>query len=275
MKRVLKYTLVMFLAMFSFNLTAFAKETVIKIDSENEFIKVGETVELNVNIDTEEKISEVNFEVESSDNIEIKAVTLGSSKYTKEETENKYNINFNDDLTGTNNIFDILIKANSFGDTGSGLVTIKNISYKKESKTVKLNDVTYSIDVQSNKIENIEDGKTDSEKERIAISNANVLVEAAERSNSKDDYESALAYVNTLTSETEKKAFLERLDKVRFNIEVNSKCQEMVDEQCKNQKPETEKNDSSVWIILSVTLMICVVLESIYIITNLVKKKPF
>ncbi len=275
MKRVLKYTLVMFLAMFSFNLTAFAKETVIKIDSENEFIKVGETVELNVNIDTEEKISEVTFEVESSDNIEIKAVTLGSSKYTKEETENKYNINFNDDLTGTNNIFDILIKANSFGDTGSGLVTIKNISYKKESKTVKLNDVTYSIDVQSNKIENIEDGKTDSEKERIAISNANVLVEAAERSNSKDDYESALAYVNTLTSETEKKAFLERLDKVRFNIEVNSKCQEMVDEQCKNQKPETEKNDSSVWIILSVTLMICVVLESIYIITNLVKKKPF
>ena len=198
MKRVLKYTLVMFLAMFSFNLTAFAKETVIKIDSENEFIKVGETVELNVNIDTEEKISEVTFEVESSDNIEIKAVTLGSSKYTKEETENKYNINFNDDLTGTNNIFDILIKANSFGDTGSGLVTIKNISYKKESKTVKLNDVTYSIDVQSNKIENIEDGKTDSEKERIAISNANVLVEAAERSNSKDDYESALAYVNTL-----------------------------------------------------------------------------
>lgn len=275
MKRVLKYTLVMFLAMFSFNLTAFAKETVIKIDSENEFIKVGETVELNVNIDTKEKISEVTFEVESSDNIEIKAVTLGSSKYTKEETENKYNINFNDDLTGTNNIFDILIKANSFGDTGSGLVTIKNISYKKESKTVKLNDVTYSIDVQSNKIENIEDGKTDSEKERIAISNANVLVEAAERSNSKDDYESALAYVNTLTSETEKKAFLERLDKVRFNIEVNSKCQEMVDEQCKNQKPETEKNDSSVWIILSVTLMICVVLESIYIITNLVKKKPF
>ena len=275
MKRVLKYTLVMFLAMFSFNLTAFAKETVIKIDSENEFRKVGETVELNVNIDTEEKISEVTFEVESSDNIEIKAVTLGSSKYTKEETENKYNINFNDDLTGTNNIFDILIKANSFGDTGSGLVTIKNISYKKESKTVKLNDVTYSIDVQSNKIENIEDGKTDSEKERIAISNANVLVEAAERSNSKDDYESALAYVNTLTSETEKKAFLERLDKVRFNIEVNSKCQEMVDEQCKNQKPETEKNDSSVWIILSVTLMICVVLESIYIITNLVKKKPF
>lgn len=275
MKRVLKYTLVMFLAMFSFNLTAFAKETVIKIDRENEFIKVGETVELNVNIDTEEKISEVTFEVESSDNIEIKAVTLGSSKYTKEETENKYNINFNDDLTGTNNIFDILIKANSFGDTGSGLVTIKNISYKKESKTVKLNDVTYSIDVQSNKIENIEDGKTDSEKERIAISNANVLVEAAERSNSKDDYESALAYVNTLTSETEKKAFLERLDKVRFNIEVNSKCQEMVDEQCKNQKPETEKNDSSVWIILSVTLMICVVLESIYIITNLVKKKPF
>ena len=275
MKRVLKYTLVMFPAMFSFNLTAFAKETVIKIDSENEFIKVGETVELNVNIDTEEKISEVTFEVESSDNIEIKAVTLGSSKYTKEETENKYNINFNDDLTGTNNIFDILIKANSFGDTGSGLVTIKNISYKKESKTVKLNDVTYSIDVQSNKIENIEDGKTDSEKERIAISNANVLVEAAERSNSKDDYESALAYVNTLTSETEKKAFLERLDKVRFNIEVNSKCQEMVDEQCKNQKPETEKNDSSVWIILSVTLMICVVLESIYIITNLVKKKPF
>ena len=275
MKRVLKYTLVMFLAMFSFNLTAFAKETVIKIDSENEFIKVGETVELNVNIDTEEKISEVTFEVESSDNIEIKAVTLGSSKYTKEETENKYNINFNDDLTGTNNIFDILIKANSFGDTGSGLVTIKNISYKKESKTVKLNDVTYSIDVQSNKIENIEDGKTDSEKERIAISNANVLVEAAERSNSKDDYESALAYVNTLTNETEKKAFLERLDKVRFNIEVNSKCQEMVDEQCKNQKPETEKNDSSVWIILSVTLMVCVVLESIYIITNLVKKKPF
>lgn len=275
MKRVLKYTLVMFLAMFSFNLTAFAKETVIKIDSENEFIKVGETVELNVNIDTKEKISEVTFEVESSDNIEIKAVTLGSSKYTKEETENKYNINFNDDLTGTNNIFDILIKANSFGDTGSGLVTIKNISYKKESKTVKLNDVTYSIDVQSNKIENIEDGKTDSEKERIAISNANVLVEAAERSNSKDDYESALAYVNTLTNETEKKAFLERLDKVRFNIEVNSKCQEMVDEQCKNQKPETEKNDSSVWIILSVTLMICVVLESIYIITNLVKKKPF
>lgn len=275
MKRVLKYTLVMFLAMFSFNLTAFAKETVIKIDSENEFIKVGETVELNVNIDTEEKISEVTFEVESSDNIEIKAVTLGSSKYTKEETENKYNINFNDDLTGTNNIFDILIKANSFGDTGSGLVTIKNISYKKESKTVKLNDVTYSIDVQSNKIENIEDGKTDGEKERIAISNANVLVEAAERSNSKDDYESALAYVNTLTNETEKKAFLERLDKVRFNIEVNSKCQEMVDEQCKNQKPETEKNDSSVWIILSVTLMICVVLESIYIITNLVKKKPF
>lgn len=275
MKRVLKYTLVMFLAMFSFNLTAFAKETVIKIDSEKEFIKVGETVELNVNIDTEEKISEVTFEVESSDNIEIKAVTLGSSKYTKEETENKYNINFNDDLTGTNNIFDILIKANSFGDTGSGLVTIKNISYKKESKTVKLNDVTYSIDVQSNKIENIEDGKTDSEKERIAISNANVLVEAAERSNSKDDYESALAYVNTLTSETEKKAFLERLDKVRFNIEVNSKCQEIVDEQCKNQKPETEKNDSSVWIILSVTLMICVVLESIYIITNLVKKKPF
>lgn len=275
MKRVLKYTLVMFLAMFSFNLTAFAKETVIKIDSEKEFIKVGETVELNVNIDTEEKISEVTFEVESSDNIEIKAVTLGSSKYTKEETENKYNINFNDDLTGTNNIFDILIKANSFGDTGSGLVTIKNISYKKESKTVKLNDVTYSIDVQSNKIENIEDGKTDSEKERIAISNANVLVEAAERSNSKDDYESALAYVNTLTNETEKKAFLERLDKVRFNIEVNSKCQEMVDEQCKNQKPETEKNDSSVWIILSVTLMICVVLESIYIITNLVKKKPF
>ncbi len=275
MKRVLKYTLVMFLAMFSFNLTAFAKETVIKIDSENEFIKVGETVELNVNIDTKEKISEVTFEVESSDNIEIKAVTLGSSKYTKEETENKYNINFNDDLTGTNNIFDILIKANSFGDTGSGLVTIKNISYKKESKTVKLNDVTYSIDVQSNKIENIEDGKTDSEKERIAISNANVLVEAAERSNSKDDYESALAYVNTLTNETEKKAFLERLDKVRFNIEVNSKCQEIVDEQCKNQKPETEKNDSSVWIILSVTLMICVVLESIYIITNLVKKKPF
>ncbi len=275
MKRVLKYTLVMFLAMFSFNLTAFAKETVIKIDSEKEFIKVGETVELNVNIDTEEKISEVTFEVESSDNIEIKAVTLGSSKYTKEETENKYNINFNDDLTGTNNIFDVLIKANSFGDTGSGLVTIKNISYKKESKTVKLNDVTYSIDVQSNKIENIEDGKTDSEKERIAISNANVLVEAAERSNSKDDYESALAYVNTLTNETEKKAFLERLDKVRFNIEVNSKCQEMVDEQCKNQKPETEKNDSSVWIILSVTLMICVVLESIYIITNLVKKKPF
>lgn len=275
MKRVFKYTLVMFLAMFSFNLTAFAKETVIKIDSENEFIKVGETVELNVNINTEEKISEVTFEVESSDNIEIKAVTLGSSKYTKEETENKYNINFNDNLTGTNNIFDILIKATDFGDTGSGLVTIKNISYKKESKTVKLNDVTYSIDVHSNKIENIEDGKTDSEKEKIAISNANVLVEAAERSNSKDDYESALAYVNTLTSETEKKAFLERLDKVRFNIEVNSKCQEMVDEQCKNQKTETEKSDSSVWIILSVTLMICVALESIYIIANLVKKKPF
>ena len=39
---------------------------------------------------------------------------------------------------------------------------------------IRDSDVTYSIDVQSNKIENIEDGKTDSEKERIAISNANV-----------------------------------------------------------------------------------------------------
>ena len=94
---------------------------------------------------------------------------------------------------------------------------------------------------------------------------ATKLVEAAEKSLNSEDYDTALKAVNALTDSDDKTKLVERLDKVKFDIEVNK----VALDKCSNKEPnQTVCNnaDCKKWILLSVILFVGLLTETAYII---------
>ena len=98
-----------------------------------------------------------------------------------------------------------------------------------------------------------------------ALEEATKLVESAEKSLNNDDYEVALKAVNSLVDSDAKKALVERLDKVKFNIEVNKAALEKCSSSEPNQGTCSNANCTK-WIVLSVILFVGLLTESAYLV---------
>ena len=98
-----------------------------------------------------------------------------------------------------------------------------------------------------------------------ALEEATKLVESAEKSLNNDDYEVALKAVNSLVDSDAKTALVERLDKVKFNIEVNKAAIEKCSSSEPNQGTCSNANYNK-WILLSVILFVGLLTESAYLI---------
>ena len=110
-----------------------------------------------------------------------------------------------------------------------------------------------------------EERKAQEEANKKALEEATKLVESAEKSLNNDDYEVALKAVNSLVDSDAKTALVERLDKVKFNIEVNKAALEKCSSSEPNQGTCSNANCTK-WIVLSVILFVGLLTESAYLV---------
>ena len=160
---------------------------------------------------------------------------------------------------------------------GTGTITVSKMEATVSGGTVNGGTKSYNIKVNPAKTaseikaeeeaakKKEEERKAKEEANKKALEEATKLVEAAEKSLNSEDYDTALKAVNALTDSDDKTKLVERLDKVKFDIEVNK----VALDKCSNKEPnQTVCNnaDCKKWILLSVILFVGLLTETAYII---------
>lgn len=94
-----------------------------------------------------------------------------------------------------------------------------------------------------------------------ALNKSMILVEASEKSLNEEDYTVAKEAVDALIASQTKNSLQDRLNEVRFNIEVNKKCSTDI-----VVKEPVKTSNSKPWILLCACLSIALIGETVYLI---------
>ena len=250
----------------------------------NNTIKVGETTTLYVNVDSSGPIRGVDVSYSSSGSISVVSTSPDSGLVEQSRNGNRILLYTSGSVGSGSSVLKIVVKGDS---VGQGVLSINRLEATVSGETAVSNSASITINVNPTKTQaeidaenrraeerrqqeeekRIEEEKKKAEEEeakRIALSKAEKLVEAAEKSLMKDDYEAALKAVDALEDSDSKTKLLDRLYEVKFNMAVkekcgNVKCEECVCKECKN---------SNGLLILNIVLLLVVIGEFIYIIVR-------
>lgn len=260
-------------------------------------IKVGNTTTLYVKINSSSPIRGADITYSASGAISIVSVTPAGGMTKQDQRGNRILLYSSKSLSSGTSVLAIKIKGNKVG-TGTLTISKLEASVGKGSdlKTATGNKATFKVTVNPKKTEAEiaaekeaaekakeaaekakeeaakaraeaeKKAKEQAEKDKKDLEKATALVEAAERSNLKDDYEAALKAVNALKDSTDKTKLLERLEEVRFNIAVKEACKPCEETKCETK--EVSSGGTNKWLILNIILLAVVIGEFIYILVS-------
>jgi len=249
-------------------------------------VKVGATTKIYIKLDSSSKIEGADVAYSTSGNIKVTNVSVGSGLSQMGKNGNRYILYAQNPIKSGSTILTLTVKGTK---EGTGTVNVTRMEATVSGTTVNGGTKSYKITVKPAKtqaeIEAEEKAKEEAKKKeeaekaekeqkrKLAIEKATTLVEASEKSLLEDDYKSALSSVNALEDGKEKEALLKRLEDVKFKIAVNKECDNNND--CVSNTCDTTEtcDDCQPWIVLSIILFVCLVIESIYLIFKLSQKR--
>ncbi len=237
-------------------------------------VKVGNTTKIYIKLNASDLIEGVDVTYAASGNIQVTNAVIGSGLTQMGKNGNRYILYAQSPIKSGSTVLTLTVKGTK---EGSGTITVSKMEATVSGGTVNGGTKSYNIKVNpaktASEIKAEEEAAKNKEEERKAKEEANKkaleeakkLVEAAEKSLNSEDYDAALKAVNALTDSDDKTKLVERLDKVKFDIEVNKAALN----KCSNKEPnQTVCNnvDCKKWILLSVILFVGLLTETAYII---------
>lgn len=237
-------------------------------------IKVGNTTKIYIKLNASDLIEGVDVTYAASGNIQVTSAVVGSGLTQMGKNGNRYILYAQSPIKSGSTVLTLTVKGTK---EGTGTITVSKMEATVSGGTVNGGTKSYNIKVNPAKTaseikaeeeaakKKEEERKAKEEANKKALEEATKLVEAAEKSLNSEDYDTALKAVNALTDSDDKTKLVERLDKVKFDIEVNK----VALDKCSNKEPnQTVCNnaDCKKWILLSVILFVGLLTETAYII---------
>ena len=237
-------------------------------------VKVGNTTKIYIQLNASDLIEGVDVTYAASGNIQVTSAVVGSGLTQMGKNGNRYILYAQSPIKSGSTVLTLTVKGTK---EGTGTITVSKMEATVSGGTVNGGTKSYNIKVNPAKTateiktdkeaakKKEEERKAKEEANKKALEEATKLVEAAEKSLNSEDYDTALKAVNALTDSDDKTKLVERLDKVKFDIEVNK----VALDKCSNKEPnQTVCNnaDCKKWILLSVILFVGLLTETAYII---------
>lgn len=267
----LRLLIVLLICCFLVMPTAFAASATTVISGTNT-VKVGNTTKVYIKLNSSDRIEGADVSFTTSGNITVTNVEVGSGLSKIDNNGNRYILYAKNPVASGSSLLILTVKGTK---QGTGKITVDKMDATVSGTTVYGGSKSYTITVTPAKtqteIEAEEQAQQKAEEEaKKALETATNLVEKAEKSSKKDDYETALKAVNSLADSEEKNALLKRLEEVKFTIAVNDKCATVEKDDNSSTCTITEEECTSCkpWIILSIVLFIALLIESGYLIYN-------
>lgn len=271
MKRIKNLLILVLAIIFTGNVYAATATTSI---TGTNTVKVGNTTKVYIKLNASDLIEGVDVTYAASGNIQVTNAVIGSGLTQMGKNGNRYILYAQSPIKSGSTVLTLTVKGTK---EGTGTITVSKMEATVSGGTVNGGTKSYNIKVNpvktASEIKAEEEAAKKKEEERKAKEEANKkvleeatkLVEAAEKSLNSEDYDTALKAVNALTDSDDKTKLVERLDKVKFDIEVNKAALD----KCSNKEPnQTVCNnvDCKKWILLSVILFVGLLTETAYII---------
>ena len=239
-------------------------------------VKVGKTTKIYIKLNASDLIEGVDVTYAASGNIQVTNAAIGSGLTQMGKNGNRYILYAQSPIKSGSTILTLTVKGTK---EGTGIITVSKMEATVSGGTVNGGSKSYNITVKPAKTaaeikaeeeaakKREEERKAQEEANKKALEEATKLVEAAEKSLNSEDYDAALKAVSALTDSDDKTKLVERLDKVKFDIEVNK----VALDKCSNKEPNQtvcncNNNDCKKWITLSVILFVGLLTETAYII---------
>lgn len=237
-------------------------------------VKVGNATKIYIKLNASDLIEGVDVTYAASGNIQVTSAVIGSGLTQMGKNGNRYILYAQSPIKSGSTVLTLTVKGTK---EGTGTITVSKMEATVSGGTVNGGTKSYNIKVNPAKTaseikaeeeaakKKEEERKAKEEANKKALEEATKLVEAAEKSLNSEDYDTALKAVNALTDSDDKTKLVERLDKVKFDIEVNK----VALDKCSNKEPnQTVCNnaDCKKWILLSVILFVGLLTETAYII---------
>ena len=237
-------------------------------------VKVGNTTKIYIKLNASDLIEGVDVTYAASGNIQVTNAVIGSGLTQMGKNGNRYILYAQSPIKSGSTVLTLTVKGTK---EGTGTITVSKMEATVSGGTVNGGTKSYNIKVNPAKTaseikageeaakKKEEERKAKEEANKKALEEATKLVEAAEKSLNSEDYDAALKAVNALTDSDDKTKLVERLDKVKFDFEVNK----VALDKCSNKEPnQTVCNnaDCKKWILLSVILFVGLLTETAYII---------
>ena len=229
-------------------------------------VKVGNTTKIYIKLNASDLIEGVDVTYAASGNIQVTNAVIGSGLTQMGKNGNRYILYAQSPIKSGSTVLTLTVKGTK---EGTGTITVSKMEATVSGGTVNGGTKSYNIKVNpaktASEIKAEEEAAKKKEEERKAKEEATKLVEAAEKSLNSEDYDAALKAVNALTDSDDKTKLVERLDKVKFDIEVNKAA---LDKSSNKEPNQTVCNnaDCKKWILLSVILFVGLLTETAYII---------
>ena len=235
-------------------------------------VKVGNTTKIYIKLNASDAIAGVDVAYNVSGDITVTNASIGNGLTQMGKNGNRYILYAQSPINSGSTILTLTVKGVK---EGTGTINVTKMEATVGGGTVNGGTKSFNITVKPAKTaEEIkkeqeaakkkeEERKAEEEANKKALEEATKLVEAAEKTLSNEDYEKAVKVVNALKSADTKTKLIERLDNVKFDIEVNK----AVLSKCSNKEPNTCNNVSNKkWILLSVVLFVGLLTETAYLV---------
>lgn len=298
MKKINIFIITLLLCVFAIP-NVFAASATTQITGTNK-ITVGKTTTIYVKLKASDLIKGADVTYKSSGNIKVTNVSVGNGLSKMGQNGNRYILYSNSGIKSGSTILALTVKGTA---VGKGTITVSKMEATVSGVTVNGGSKSYTITVTEVKKKTLteaekkakEEAAKKAEEERKAKEaekkakeaaqkqaekDALELVEKAEKTLADSDYESAKKAVDALNDSDVKKDLTKRLQEVRFKIEVNKEVEKKCgntnnqSKECKTEC-ETRECNSKSWIILCIILFICLLFETIYLISKLNKRESY
>ncbi len=298
MKRGIKL-LILFISLMLImpNVMAASATTVI---SGTNTVKVGKTTKIYIKLNASSKIEGVDVSYSSSGNISVTSASIGSGLSQMGKNGNRYILYAGSPIKSGSTILTLTVKGTK---EGTGTITVNKMEATVSGVTVNGGSKSYKITVKpavtaedaakaaanAKKAEEEKKKKEEAAKKaaeekakkeaeeaakrKSALEEATRLVEKAEKDLVDSAYDPALKAVNALPDSAEKTALLERLDAVRIKMAVNKECGNRNTDSLTCDCNTKVASSSKSWIVLCIILFICLLLETIYLVSQKMKAR--
>ena len=286
MKKRIIYYLTILLLFFAVTPTVLAASGTTNITGNNT-VKQGKTTQIYIKINSSAAIEGADVTYSTTGNISVTNVSVGNGFSKMGQDGKRYILYAQNPRPSGSNILVLTVKGTA---VGKGTVTVNRMEATVSGTTVNCGSKSYTITVTEAMTEAEKKAAEEAAKKaaeeaakkeaarKEAEKKALELVEKAEKSLSESDYNDALKAVNALENSGVKTDLLKRLDDVKFKIAVNKECgskQTAPTAPTDTCECSGARGNTKSWIVLCIILFVCLLLETIFLITKLSKKEDY